>query len=114
MVWGGARLCAWCFLSNHVHLVARRGDQLLSAIICRLMTGHAVRFNLRHGQAGHLFQNRSKSIVIEEEPYFLQAVHYIHLKPVRAGLISTPEQLESFPFTGHSVIVHSWSAPWRT
>ncbi len=113
MVWGGARLYAWCLLSNHFHLLLRRGDQPLSAIMRRLMTAHAVRFNLRHERAGHLFQNRYKSIVVEEEPYFLQAVRYTHLNPVRAGLISTPEGLDAFPFTGHAVLVGSRSALWQ-
>jgi hypothetical protein len=40
------------------------------------MTGHAVRYNLRHGRAGHLFQNRYKSIVVEEERYFLELIRY--------------------------------------
>ena len=50
----------------------RAADQPLSVLMRRLMTGHAVRFNLRHGRSGHLFQNRYKSIVVEEEAYFLQ------------------------------------------
>ena len=113
VAWGGARLHAWCLLSNHFHLLVRRGEQPLAAIMRRLMTGHAVRFNLRHGRAGHLFQNRYKSIVVEEEPYFLQAVRYIHLNPVRAGVVHTPEELDAFPFAGHAVLVGSRAAPWQ-
>jgi len=113
VAWGGARLYAWCLLSNHFHLLVRRGDQSLAAMMRRLMTGHAVRFNLRHGRAGHLFQNRYKSIVVEEEPYFLQVVRYIHLNPVRAGVVDSVEQLDAFPFAGHGVLVGSRAAPWQ-
>ena len=52
----------------------------------RLLTGYAVNFNLRHHRVGHLFQNRYKSIVCEEEPYLLELIRYIHLNPLRSGL----------------------------
>jgi putative transposase len=110
---GGARLYAWCLLSNHFHFLVRRGDQPLSVLMRRLMTGHAVRFNLRYGRSGHLFQNRYKSIVVEEEPYFLQTVRYIHLNPVRAGLISTRQALDSFPFSGHAVLMGCRASAWQ-
>lgn len=109
----GTRLYAWCLLSNHFHLLVRRGDQPLSVLMRRLMTGHAVRFNLRHGRSGHVFQNRYKSIVVEEEAYFLQAVRYIHLNPVRAGLVRTPQELKSFPFSGHGVLMGTRAAAWQ-
>lgn len=109
----GTRLYAWCLLSNHFHFLVRRGDQPLSVLMRRLMTGHAVRFNLRHGRSGHLFQNRYKSIVVEEEEYFLQAVRYIHLNPVRVGLIATPQDLEGFPFSGHAVLMGRRTASWQ-
>ena len=109
----GTRLYAWCLLPNHFHFLVRRGDQPLSVLMSRLMTGHAVRFNLRHNRSGHLFQNRYKSIVVEEEEYFLQAVRYIHLNPVRAGLIPTPQDLDAFPFSGHTVLMGRRTAPWQ-
>ena len=56
-------LLAWALLSNHFHLLVRPEGASLSAVMRRLMTGHAVRFNRRHGRKGHLFQNRYKSIV---------------------------------------------------
>jgi hypothetical protein len=72
------------------------------------MTGHAVTYNLRHKRQGHLFQNRYKSIVVEEEPYFLELVRYIHLNPVRAGIVKNVEDLATYRYTGHSVIVGKW------
>ena len=74
---------------------------------------NSIGFNLRYGRSGHLFQNRYQSIVVEEEAYFLQAVRYIHLNPVRAGLIVTRQELESFPFSGHSVLMGRRAAPWQ-
>jgi REP element-mobilizing transposase RayT len=71
----------------------------------RLMTGHAVTYNLRYRRQGHLFQNRYKSIVVEEEPYFLELVRYIHLNPVRAGVVKTLEELATYPYSGHAVLM---------
>jgi hypothetical protein len=71
----------------------------------RLMTGHAVTYNLRYKRQGHLFQNRYKSIVVEEETYFLELVRYIHLNPVRAGVVKTLEELASYPYSGHAVLM---------
>jgi len=64
-----ATVYAWCLLSNHFHLILRTGKHPLQWLMRRLLTSHAVRFNLRHRRSGHLFQNRYKSIVVEEEPY---------------------------------------------
>jgi len=102
---GKCRLYAWVLMTNHFHLLVRPEGESLSSVMRRLMTGHAVRFNRRHGRKGHLFQNRYKSIVVEEEPYFLELVRYISLNPVRAGLVGTLSELDRFPYSGHAVIV---------
>lgn len=101
----GPHLYAWALMTNHFHLLLRPGTGLLSPMMRRLMTGHAVTCNLRHKRKGHLFQNRFKSVVVEEEPYFLELVRYIHLNPVRAGIVTTPEELAAYPFAGHSIIL---------
>ncbi len=70
-----------------------------------LLTGYAGAFNRRHHRVGHLFQNRYKSIVVEEEPYLLELVRYLHLNPVRANVISGFRALDRYPWTGHSALV---------
>jgi hypothetical protein len=70
-----------------------------------LLTCYAVTFNLRHHRAGHLFQNRYKSIVCEEDPYLLELVRYIHLNPLRVGVVDDIDSLDRYPFTGHSVLM---------
>lgn len=102
---GGPRLYAWACMSNHFHMLLRPGEDRLSLVMRRLMTGHAVTYNKRHKRQGHLFQNRYKSFVVEEESYFLELVRYIHLNPVRAGIVRNLEELERYPYTGHSVIL---------
>ena len=74
---------AWAFLSNHAHFLFRSGDQGLSTLMRRLLTGYAVRFNRRHKRHGQLFQNRYKSIICQEDIYLRKLVRYIHLNPLR-------------------------------
>jgi hypothetical protein len=61
-----------------------------------------------------LFQNRYKDIICEDEPYFLELVRYIHLNPVRAGIIRMPEELGVYPWTGHGTLMGLSSNPWQT
>jgi len=96
---------AWALLTNHVHLLLRRGTVPLSTLMRRLLTGYAVTFNRRHRRAGHLFQNRFKSTLVEEDAYLLELVRYIHLNPVRARVLSTLDELDCYPWTGHAVLV---------
>jgi putative transposase len=84
---------AWALIPNHFHLLLRTGPTSLRQVMRRLMTGYAVTFNLRHRRAGHLFQNRYKSVVCEEDPYLLELIRYIHLNPLRAGLVSDLKEL---------------------
>ena len=70
----------------------------------RLLTGHAVRYNLKYHRSGHLFQNRYKSIVCEEDPYLLELVRYIHLNPLRAGIVKGLQELARYPWCGHGVL----------
>jgi hypothetical protein len=79
----------------------------------RLLTGHAVYFNKRHGRSGHLFQNRYKSIICEEDPYLLELVRYIHLNPLRAGLVRDLTELDRYPWSGHSVIMGKNENDWQ-
>lgn len=74
---GGPRIYAWALMSNHFHLLLRPGGSGLSPVMRRLMTGYAVTYNKRHKRQGHLFQNRYKSFVVEQETYFLELVRYI-------------------------------------
>jgi len=101
----GTACLAWALLSNHFHLLLRTTDIPLSKFMRRLLTGYAVTFNLRHDRTSHLFQNRYKSIVCEEEQYLLELVRYIHLNPLRAGLVATLDDLDSYPWCGHSVLM---------
>jgi len=96
---------AWALIPNHFHLLLRTGPTPLSKVMRKLMTGYAVTFNKRHKRAGHLFQNRYKSIVCEEDAYLLELIRYIHLNPLRAKLVQDLTELDKYPWCGHSAIL---------
>jgi REP element-mobilizing transposase RayT len=102
---------AWALLDNHFHLLLQPKQRTLAEIMRRLLTGYAVVFNLRHHRAGHLFQNRYKSIVCDKDPYFLELVRYIHLNPVRAGIVGDLETLAAYPWCGHCELLGRASMP---
>jgi putative transposase len=101
---GGPTVYAWTLIPNHFHLLIRPNQMRLSTVMQRLMTGYALNFNKAHKRIGHLFQNRYKSIVVEEDPYFLELVRYIHLNPLRANIVGTMNELDKYRYCGHSSI----------
>lgn len=107
------RCYAWALMPNHVHLLLRPGNQPLANAMRRLLTGYAIHFNRRHRRVGYLFQNRFKSILCQEDVYFLQLIRYIHLNPVRAGLLQNVGSLENYPWTGHPVLLGKKQVPWQ-
>jgi hypothetical protein len=78
-----------------------------------LLTGYAGAFNRRHKRTGHLFQNRYKSIVCEEDAYFQELVRYIHLNPLRAGQVQTLRALERYRWCGHAAVLGRRPQPWQ-
>jgi putative transposase len=103
---------AWSLMTNHAHMLLRSGPSGLPKFMRRLLTGHSVTYNLRHHRSGHLFQNRYRSVVCDEDAYFRELVRYIHLNPLRAGLVRTLSELDSYPWSGHAVLMgrvkHEW------
>jgi len=104
---------AWALLPNHFHLLLRTGDVPVSRVIQRLLTGYVVTYNRLHHRFGHLFQNRYKSILCQEEPYLLELVRYIHLNPLRATVVSDYKALGRYPYCGHGVILGSRKNDWQ-
>jgi len=104
---------AWALMPNHFHLLVRTGKEPLARSMRRLMTGYAINFNLRHKRRGHLFQNRYKSIVCQEDLYLLELTRYIHLNPLRAGLVPDLEALGRYPWAGHSALTGQVERDWQ-
>jgi putative transposase len=110
---GSIAVYAWALMDTHFHLLVRTGKDTLSSSMRRLLTGFVVNFNKRHKRYGHLFQNRYKSIVCEEDPYLLELTQYIHLNPLRAGNIKDVAELDTYRWTGHGVIMGKSNYSWQ-
>jgi putative transposase len=104
---------AWVLMPNHFHLLIRTGKQSLSKGMRKLLTGYVVNFNRRYKRYGHLFQNRYKSIICEGDPYLLELTRYIHLNPIRAGIVDDLDGLRRYPWTGHSAIMGKVKRHWQ-
>jgi REP-associated tyrosine transposase len=109
----GTPVYAWALMPNHVHILLRSSTYGLPRFMRRLLTGYAVGFNRRHKRWGHLFQNRYKSIVCEEDAYFRELVRYIHLNPLRAELVSGLQELNKYAWCGHGVLLGKRKSDWQ-
>jgi putative transposase len=96
---------AWVLMRNHVHLLLKTGLAPIATVMRRLLTGYAVSFNRRHRRHGHLFQNRYKSLLCEEQLYLMELVRYIHLNPLRARVVKDLKALKGYRWCGHSALM---------
>ncbi len=103
----------WALMPNHAHLLLRTGQVPMATTMRRLLTGYAGTFNRRHRRHGQLFQNRYKSILCQEEPYLLELVRYIHLNPLRGRLVRDLEELDRYPYAGHSALMGKQENEWQ-
>ena len=109
----GTTIYAWALMTNHAHILLRSGPSGLSRYMLRFLSGYAGSYNRRNRRHGHLFQNRYKSIVCEEDRYFRELVRYIHLNPLRAKLIQSVAQLDRYLWSGHSVLMGKIKNDWQ-
>jgi REP element-mobilizing transposase RayT len=76
----------YCFMSNHVHILVKETEEPVSSAIKRICGSYAYWYNWKYNRCGHLFQERYKSEIVEDEDYFLTVLRYIHNNPVKAGI----------------------------
>jgi len=90
----GAQIHAYCLMTNHYHLLLETPRGNLSEIMQHINGAYTTYFNVKRKRTGHLFQGRYKAIVIEADEYALELSRYIHLNPVRAGMVNEPQEHE--------------------
>ena len=81
---------AWCLMSNHYHLLVETPEGNLSQVMQHINGAYTNYFNVKRKRSGHLFQGRYKAIVVDADNYALELTRYIHLNPVRVGLVDDP------------------------
>lgn len=104
---------AWALIPNHVHLLLRTGHSPISRVMSRLLTGYAVSFNRKYRRHGQLFQNRYKSILCQQDRYLLELVRYIHLNPLRVGLVEDMQSLDKYLWSGHGGLMGNRPHDWQ-
>jgi REP element-mobilizing transposase RayT len=88
----GAAVHVYCLMSNHYHLLMETPEGNLSQVMRHINGAYTNYFNTKRKRAGHLFQGRYKAILVEKDAYALELSRYIHLNPVRAGMVKMPEE----------------------
>jgi putative transposase len=105
-------LHTWTLMDNHYHLVVEVPEANISRGMQWLNGCYAQRFNRRHGRVGHLFQGRFKGILLDSDEYLLRLCRYVVLNPVRAGMVSRPEE---WPWSSYRAIAGLDPTPnWLT
>ena len=110
---GAMEIYAWVLMPNHFHILCKTKNLPLASSMRRILTGYVVNFNRRHRRYGHLFQNRYKSIVCQEDVYLKELVRYIHLNLLRAGLVKDLKELNRNSWSGHSALVGKVEREWQ-
>jgi putative transposase len=106
----GWRLLAFVLMDNHEHLFLETPEPNLSAGMQHLNGSYTGYYNFRHNRSGHLFQGRFKAHLVDNAGYYQEVSRYIHLNPVRAGLVKRPEDWRWGSYRGYHRA--AWAVPW--
>lgn len=105
----GVRIHAYCWMTNHVHLLVQVGDLPLGKFMQRIGTCYARAVQARVPTTGHLFQNRYHALLVDVERYFVALLRYIHLNPVRADLATDPAD---YRWSSHRAYLGAATEDW--
>ncbi len=94
----GARVAAYCLMSNHYHLLLQTPRGNIARVMRQINGLYTQHYNRRHGADGQLFRGRYKGILVEEDSYLLELLRYIHRNPVRAGMV---KDIADYPWSSH-------------
>lgn len=110
------RIHAYCLMTNHYHLEVETIEPNLSRGLQWLNHVYASYVNWRHGRAGHLFQGRFKSALVEAETHLHALTGYIHMNPVRGGLVKEPSDYTWSSYRAYLALVRPpvWLATRET
>lgn len=104
---------AWALMPNHFHLLVETVNVPLERSMGSLLANFATALSRRREEAGNLFPDRYQSTVCKAERQFLELVRYIHLNPLRGGLMGHLDELDEYPYTGHSALLSTVPRDWQ-
>ena len=97
----GFQVHAYCLMRNHFHLVLETPNANLVAGMAWLLSAYTIRLNRRHELSGHVFSGRYKALIVDGSGngYVRTVCDYVHLNPVRAGLLRPEDRLVAYPWS---------------
>ncbi|HEU5135021.1 MAG TPA: transposase [Steroidobacteraceae bacterium] len=93
-----ARLHAYCWMTNHVHLVLQAGNEPISRPMHDIAAEFARAMQLKLETTGHFFERRYHAVLVDTESYLLELLRYVHRNPVTAGIVAS---VDDFRWTSH-------------
>jgi len=90
----GYEIYAYCLMGNHIHLLLKTGQEPIEQMMRRICGCFVYWYNAKYLRIGNLFQDRFKSEPVENDAYFFVVLRYIHMNPVKAGIVMNPEQYQ--------------------
>jgi len=105
------RVHAYCWMSNHVHLLMQVADIPLGRVMMRIAGNYAREMQRFRPTTGHFFERRYRAILVDADSYLIELIRYIHLNPVRAGMVDTPD---AYQWSGHRAYLGLTTTPWLT
>jgi REP element-mobilizing transposase RayT len=106
-----ARIHAYCWMTNHVHLLVQVGDIPLGRVMLRIASRYARTVQSRFHTTEHLFERRYHALLIDVDEYLLEVLRYVHLNPVRARVVKTPDE---YCWSSHLDYLGRRIQPWVT
>ena len=107
----GARIHAFCWMTNHLHALMQISDRPLGSVVQRIAQRYSRYRHKRLHTRGHLFERRHRAKLVDVDAYFLTLLRYIHLNPVKARLVDDPT---SYPWSSHRAFLGKEAIPWLT
>ncbi|WP_425057957.1 hypothetical protein SCACP_36900 [Sporomusa carbonis] len=99
-------LHAFCLMDNHVHLMLQEGTEGIANVMKKINISYVYYFNKKYKRVGHLFQDRFKSEVVEDDQYILALIRYIHQNPVKAGIVKSAGEYKWSSYNGYLLENH--------
>ncbi len=93
------RVYAYCLMGNHIHLLMEFKKEPIEQVFKRIGSKYVYWYNVKYQRKGHLFQDRFKSEPVDDDPYFLTVIRYIHQNPVKAGLC---KKVEDYKYSSYN------------
>jgi putative transposase len=106
-----AQLHAYCWMSNHLHLLVRVSVAPLGHVMRDIASNYARAFQTRVPTTGHLFERRYHATLIDADAYLLEVLRYIHLNPVAAGIV---RHVSAYRWSSHHAYASGRHASWLT